>query len=254
MVETPIFDLCSFGRAGIADDTHVDRGERAREVPEVGDASLHPTSHTVKSHRTIGNLADVQRVSVASQGSGACALAVESAVEVKPKLVVLAYQAHVRPLIEPYGFLGRQALTEVAHAGNTEAHLTNSTITSDEQVSNTSYGVFFSTGDIFLWHHILTTNNPFMFLWGLPLVVVDGIGGSGKFCGLPYALPPPPPLETKLRAYCLSESFQHSMGLVGGVEKENFYRERLHMLSFTRSSIFGNEFPHVDARMPSVCR
>ena len=123
MIKMPIFDLGSFGWAGVADDAYVNRGERAREVPEVCDASLHPTSYAVKPHCTIGNLADIQRMSIASQGSGACALAVESTVEVKTELVMLAYEAHVRPLVDLYGLLGCQALAEVAHAGNPETYL-----------------------------------------------------------------------------------------------------------------------------------
>lgn len=139
MVEMPIFDLGSFGWAGVADDTYVNRGERARKVSEVCDASLHPTSHTVKSHGTIRNLADIQRVPIASQGPGARALAVESTVEVKPQLVVLAYQAHMRPLVDLYGLLRCQALAEVAHAGNTEAYLTSSVITSKEELRDESH-------------------------------------------------------------------------------------------------------------------
>lgn len=134
MVKMPIFDLGSLGWAGVAYDAYVNRRESAREVPEVCDASLHPTSHAVKPHRTIGNLADVQRISIASQGSGACALAVESAVEVQPKLVVLAYQAHVRPYIDLYGLLGCQAFTEIAHAGYPEANLINIMVTNKDQL------------------------------------------------------------------------------------------------------------------------
>ena len=134
MVKMSVFDLGSFGWPGVAYNANVNRGECTREVSEVGNASFHPTSHAVKPHRTIGNLADVQRMSIASQGSGACALAVEGAIEVKPKLVVLAYQPHVGPFIDLYGLLGCQALAEIAHAGDTEAYLMNTMVTNKEQL------------------------------------------------------------------------------------------------------------------------